>query len=234
LGHRGAAARAPENTLVSFRRALRDGAAGFEFDVRAAGDGNAFVLHDDSFDRTTNGKGKLKSATLEKIGSLDAGSSFSSEFAGERVPRLSEVFDEFLGRVTLAMEMKERLPPEVFRDLAARLAHLESPRLLIASFLPEALAQARELLPAVPRYLVLPLAGALPGGKRRDELGLRGVFARRENVDPRFAADCKAKALELIAYTVNRAEEALLLSRFGIDGIISDDPGAVRAALTGF
>lgn len=188
-------------------------------------------MHDDGVERTTNGKGKLRALTLEEIASLDAGSSFSSEFAGERVPRLGQVLDEFLGKATLAMEMKERLPPAIFRDLAARLEHLEAPRFLIASFLAEALAQARELLPAVPRYLVLHLAEALPAAKRRQELGLAGVFARHESVDRRFVADCKTARLDLFAYTVNRAEEALLLASLGVDGIISDDPSAVCTSL---
>jgi glycerophosphoryl diester phosphodiesterase len=183
------------------------------------------LLHDEGVERTTNGKGKLKSMAFAEIAPLDAGASFSREYAGERIPRLGEVLEEFLGRATLAMEMKERLPKAAFEELAVRLA--------IASFLADALAQAFEHLPAVPRYLVLPLAGALPAAKPREELGLTGVFARRENVDRRFVTDCESARLELIAYTVNDAEEAGLLAKLGIAGIISDDPGAVRAALDG-
>jgi glycerophosphoryl diester phosphodiesterase len=230
LGHRGARAQAPENTLASLRRALADGAVGFEFDVRATADGHAVLMHDEAVDRTTDGSGRLGALTLERVRALDAG-------AGERVPTLNEVLDEFLGRAALALEMKETLPDAALRGLAGRLGGpggddaLRDDRFVVGSFQAPAVARARELVPAAPRALILNLSDPLPDARQRAELDLWGVFARWESVDARFLGDCRAAELRCYAYTVNDPEAAADLARLGVDGIISDDPGRLRAAL---
>ena len=82
IGHRGAAADAPENTLASFREAARQGARMVEFDVKLTADGRLIVMHDDLLDRTTDGKGTVAETSLEAIRALDAGAWFSPVFKG--------------------------------------------------------------------------------------------------------------------------------------------------------
>ncbi len=91
IGHRGASAGAPENTMAAFTRALDLGADGFEFDVQLTSDGRAVVMHDAMLERTTNGNGPVFEASFDEIRELDAGGWFAPEFAGERVPSLDEV-----------------------------------------------------------------------------------------------------------------------------------------------
>src|SRR5687767_7844700 len=91
VGHRGAAGLAPENTLASFRRAWELGADIVELDVHLTTDGQVIALHDATLDRTTSGTGPVAVLTLAEVQSLDAGSQFAPEFAGERVPTLAEV-----------------------------------------------------------------------------------------------------------------------------------------------
>ncbi len=91
IGHRGASAEAPENTVAAFERALLLGADGIEFDVQLTSDGHAVVVHDALLERTTNGAGPVFDATLDEVRSLDAGSWFGPAFAGAQVPLLSEV-----------------------------------------------------------------------------------------------------------------------------------------------
>ncbi|HMB69776.1 MAG TPA: glycerophosphodiester phosphodiesterase family protein, partial [bacterium] len=192
LGHRGARAHSPENTLTSLRHALRSGADGFEFDVRATADGHAVLMHDETVDRTTDGAGPLASLTLERVRELNAGSWFDATIDDEPVPTLDEVMDEFLGSTALALEMKEVLPDSVLRTLAWRLAGasaakaLEDDRLVLASFRSEAVDRARELVPAAPRARILRREEPIPGSEERAGLELWGVFARWESVDARF------------------------------------------------
>jgi len=91
VGHRGLPTHAPENTLPAFRAclALR---LGFELDVRKTSDGRLVVLHDDTLNRTTDGKGPVADVPLAGLRKLDAGRWFSPDFAGTRVPTLDEVF----------------------------------------------------------------------------------------------------------------------------------------------
>ncbi|MDD8017452.1 MAG: glycerophosphodiester phosphodiesterase family protein [Bacteroidota bacterium] len=90
IGHRGAASIAPENTLASFKKAIDLGVDYFELDVRTTLDDSLIIMHDEYVDRTTNGVGTVASKTYSEIKTLDAGSKFSSAFAGEKVPSLCE------------------------------------------------------------------------------------------------------------------------------------------------
>ena len=91
IGHRGLLREAPENTLANFAACMELG-LGFELDVRRTKDGVLVVLHDETVDRTTNGKGKVADLSLAEVQKLDAGKWFDPAFAGQRVPTLEEVF----------------------------------------------------------------------------------------------------------------------------------------------
>ena len=100
MGHRGAPADEPENTLRSFRRALAVGVAAVELDVQLTKDGRLAVIHDETLDRTTNGRGPVQDFTLAELKRLDAG-------RGEPVPSLEEVFDLVQGQADLVVELKQ-------------------------------------------------------------------------------------------------------------------------------
>ncbi len=93
IGHRGASAYAPENTLASFALAKEMGADWFELDVSLTQDGHVIVIHDDKLERTTNGEGHVSDFTLADLKQLDAGTWKDPKFAGERLPLLSEALD---------------------------------------------------------------------------------------------------------------------------------------------
>lgn len=99
MGHRGAAAYEPENTLRGIEAALAMGAAAVEVDVQLTKDGELAAIHDDTVDRTTNGKGKVKEFTLAELHNLDAGK-------GEPVPSLAQVAAAVAGRAHLVVEVK--------------------------------------------------------------------------------------------------------------------------------
>jgi glycerophosphoryl diester phosphodiesterase len=100
MGHRGAAALAPENTLLSIATAMEIGVDAVEIDVHLSKDNEIVVIHDATVDRTTNGTGAVSSYTLEAIKKLDAGK-------GETIPTLQEVIDFIGGKVRLVIELKE-------------------------------------------------------------------------------------------------------------------------------
>ena len=100
MGHRGAPADEPENTLRSFSRALAVGVAAVELDVQLTKDGRLAVIHDETLDRTTNGRGPVGDFTLAELKKLDAG-------RGEPVPSLEEVFALVKGKAHLVVELKQ-------------------------------------------------------------------------------------------------------------------------------
>jgi glycerophosphoryl diester phosphodiesterase len=100
MGHRGAPAYEPENTLRSLSRALEMGVDAVEIDVHLSKDGRIMVIHDDTVDRTTNGTGRVRDLTYDQLRQLDAGK-------GERIPSLEEVADLLAGQAHLVIEVKD-------------------------------------------------------------------------------------------------------------------------------
>ena len=106
IGHRGYPARYPENTMASFRGAMEAGCDMIELDVTITKDRRIVVIHDDTLDRTTAGKGPVRERSFEEIRKLDAGGWFDPRFSAERVPELSEVLELTAGRCLLNIEIK--------------------------------------------------------------------------------------------------------------------------------
>jgi glycerophosphoryl diester phosphodiesterase len=95
IGHRGACGYAPENTLASIYKAADMGAQWVEFDIRLTADLQPVFFHDTSLRRTSNRKGKVSQYTFLDLQSLDAGSWYSKDFLGERVPSLVQAIEVF-------------------------------------------------------------------------------------------------------------------------------------------
>jgi glycerophosphoryl diester phosphodiesterase len=104
--HRGAMDTHPENTLAAFREAVRLGAHMIELDVRMTKDGHLAILHDETVDRTTNGKGKISELTIDEVKQLDAGSWKSEEFAEEKIPTLKEALAVMPQNIWLNIHIK--------------------------------------------------------------------------------------------------------------------------------
>jgi glycerophosphoryl diester phosphodiesterase len=107
IGHRGGFfCCTPDNTMASVRRAISNNVPVIEIDTRLSADGVAVLMHDSTVDRTTDGSGAVSSMTVAQLKALDAGSSFSPEFAGEQVPTVAEVMAEAKGRMVLYFDLK--------------------------------------------------------------------------------------------------------------------------------
>ena len=108
--HRGANALAPENTIASTDSALKYGAKWIEVDVRKSKDGVLFNLHDETLDRTTNGKGLLSDMLAEDVRKLDAGSWFGPQFEGTPLPSIAEMLDYLKDKAYVFFDVKRGTP----------------------------------------------------------------------------------------------------------------------------
>jgi glycerophosphoryl diester phosphodiesterase len=146
IGHRGAALTAPENTLAGFCMAAALNVEWVEFDVRLTSDGRCILLHDDTLDRTTSGRGPASRLTFEEIRRLDAGSWFSPDFAGQPVPGLEETIGLLAQlNVGAVVELKPAPGAEAATGRAAATVLVERwpaalPPPVVSSFKPAALA----------------------------------------------------------------------------------------------
>lgn len=117
--HRGANQVAPENTYAASEAAIALGADYIEIDVRMNRDGVAYILHDATVDRTTNGTGAIADMTSEELDALDAGSWFSPEFADQKLPKLDEWLRWLRGKCNAYVEIKDA-PVSHVRDLVVK------------------------------------------------------------------------------------------------------------------
>ena len=236
IGHRGAAAVAPENTLAGLRRAKELGAKWVEFDVKLTRDGVAVLFHDERLERTTDGQGEIARITLAELRKLDAGAWFASEFAGERVPTLAEAL-ALCDALGLGINVEIKPCPgreaETARVAVATLLELwpaDRPAPLISSFAPLCLAVARDLAPALPRGY---LAGRLPVRWRQHIETYRcstlHLSDRRTGAAQRAAV--LAAGVPLALYTVNDPARARQLLQAGVAALFTDRIGEVLAAL---
>lgn len=225
VAHRGASAAAPENTLAAFRLAADLGADGIELDVHATADHHLVVIHDAAVHRTTDGAGAIPALTLAQVRRFDAGRKFGPEFAGERIPLLSEVFDAVGGRVLVDVEIKAAGVESAVIDLLRAKRMTES--VLITSFDVAVIARVRELAPEIPAGLLQSAAHPQVASRLGAAVYLPEVGVLTADV----LTFCRRHGLRVITWTARTEAEARHALRLGVDGIIADDPAFMRKML---
>ena len=236
IGHRGAAEAAPENTLASFRAAKNQGAAWVEFDTKLSADDQPFLLHDDNLDRTSNGHGPARAVNYDDLRRLDAGSWKAPQFAGERMPLLAEALALFQ-ELDLQFNLELKPCPGRARETAAivlaelkRLWPRSRPQPLLSSFVLESLEISRDQAPEIPRGLLLE---GHPVNWLDLAQNLKAVVVNIGDraATPEWIAEIKAEGYGILVYTVNDAARAQQLIGWGVDGVFSDAPGRILAAV---
>jgi glycerophosphoryl diester phosphodiesterase len=227
LAHRGAGRLAPENTLAAFRFGAHRGFRAFECDVKLSRDGEAFLLHDDTLERTTSGQGSPADVDWADLARLDAGRWHGPPHVGEPLPRFAQIAAFCQANdCALNVEIKpcpgtERETGEAIARAARQLWAAGATPPLLSSFKPEALAAARDAEPGLPRALLL---DELWDGweDRALALDVVAVVTNWRVMDAPLIARLHGLGWRALVYTVNDAAVARRLIADGIDGIITD------------
>lgn len=227
LGHRGARAHCPENTMVAFERALADGADGVELDVRMSADGALVIAHDDHI-TTQGGPVALHRLSLAQIQALATKS-------GEPVPTLRQVL-EFQARTGayVNVELKGDVPAPAW--MAGQAAHLIRQHggqgIVMSSFDVRQVRLLAQALPHVPVALLIEQSQRLMSKFVPIALlGAVAVHPQASLLDAAFMARLRNKVAVINTWTVNSPAEARRLSALGVDAIITDDPKLILDAL---
>ncbi len=227
IAHRGAGKLAPENTLAAFRLGASYGYRAFECDVKLSADGQPFLLHDSTLDRTSNQRGLAADRPWSDLARVDAGGWHSRSYAGEPPPSL-EAVAAFVLRNAFALNIEIKPTPgaehRTGRVVGERVLQLwaGSPSWpLFSSFRPEALQGAMETAPAIPRGLLLDTLWSGWQGVARS-LGCRAIITNYKLMSAPLLAEIHAAGMRAMVYTVNDPAPAAWLQALGIDGIITD------------
>jgi glycerophosphoryl diester phosphodiesterase len=236
IAHRGAGCDAPENTLAAFRAVPALGASWIETDVKLTQDGTPILFHDDTLDRTTNGKGNVADMVWADLQKLDAGSWFSPSFADQRVPLLAEAVRYFLdNNLRLNLELKPcpgrtRATVMVALIEMAKLWPHDHASPLISSFDIEALAIAAQLHPDWPRGLLLDKWREDWGGLMR-KVTARSLHMKEDQLTQDRVQQLVSAEVPVLAYTVNDPARAKELLHWGVAAVFTDKPGDLIRAL---
>jgi len=241
LGHRGASAVAPENTLAAFSRSIRDGADGIEFDVRLSGDHVPVVIHDGSLKRTGNVDHQVSEMSAADLQRIDVGAWFEGthDTVNERVPLLEQVFElyqttegilyvelkcEALEAAALATEVVQ-----VIRDMEM------SKRVVVESFDLKAIAEVKRIDAAVrtaalfePK-LLNPVSVLRPRAMinqarecAADEIAFHHTLAR-----PHLVEEARTEGFEVVVWTVDDPRWIARAVSMDIKALIANNPAAM-------
>jgi glycerophosphoryl diester phosphodiesterase len=239
VGHRGNRAHAPEDTLPSLLEAVALGVDAVEFDVHLSRDGQLMVMHDPTLDRTTEEKGPLASRTADELRRIDAGYWFTTDRGrtypwrgrGATIPSFDEVVESLPRSLPLIIELKTPAATEAIRAAIRR--HALAPRVIVAGFSAQSVRPLRgegfaigastgDVVRALPRALtgrqVTPTCDAfcIPPTHNGIPVPIRAIVNA-----------LRASQTVVHVWTINERRQALRLWQAGVNGIISDDPGAM-------
>ncbi|WP_419740459.1 glycerophosphodiester phosphodiesterase family protein [Ruegeria sp.] len=228
IGHRGAAALRPENTMASVLKAIEDGADWVEIDVQETADGVVIVAHDSDFMKLAGVPTKIWDATMEDVETIDIGSWFGPEYADQRTPTLREVLEATKGKSKVIIELKY-YGHDV--DLENRVAAL------VEEFeMQDDIATMSLKYPAVQKMKALRpdwRAGVLAATAVGNLAGLEGDFVavNAATVSPGLIRSVHAAGKEIYVWTVNDPLQMSAMASMGVDGLITDRPAMAREVL---
>lgn len=226
IAHRGYSARAPENTLASLRLALEAGADAVEWDIHTAACGTPVLFHDPHLGRTTNGVGPVRRRTASQLRALDAGSWFSSEFAGEPIPTLAEAFELVRDRAEVVAEVKGwREMEDIDRMVRVTSEAGMTGRTLFIAMDWNVLDRAARVEPGLRIAYIVErperFDEALERARGRERAGL-AVDYRFLLADPERASRAREAGLDTGVWTVNDPADAERLRQLGIRDFTTD------------
>lgn len=229
VAHRGAAGRAPENTLASVQAAIEDGADWIEIDVQESADGEVVVIHDSDFMKLAGQPLRVWEGSLAQLQAIDVGSWYAPEYAGERVPTLSEVLARVQGsRARLMIELKyyghdDRLEQRVIEAVeAADMAD----RVAVMSLSRAGVARLRALRPDWEAGLLVARAIGKLDRVDVDFLAVNVGMARRS-----FVRSAQRSGRRVLVWTLNDPVSMSRAMSLGVDGVITDEPALAREVL---
>jgi glycerophosphoryl diester phosphodiesterase len=235
IAHRGAGKLAPENTLAAFKLGYAHGYRMFECDVKLSADGVAYLLHDATLERTTDGVGDAGTFSWGELAQLSAGDWHSPAYSGEPLPTMANIAS-FIRANDCAINLEIKPIPgteaktgEVVANLAARLWADAAIKPLLSSFSEAALAAAYYAQPSLPRAL---LVNNIPADwqQRLERLACTAIDCNVMLLADDEVREVKAAGYRLLVYTCNQLQKAEHLLSLGVDAVITDAIDVIKPA----
>ncbi|MCU4966326.1 glycerophosphodiester phosphodiesterase [Bacillus toyonensis] len=244
IAHRGASAYAPEHTIAAYKLGQQLKGDYIEIDLQMTKDGHLLAMHDETVNRTTNGKGLVKEHTLEEMKQLNVGSFFNEkypnlakkEFENAKVPTLKEIIEMFGHNANYYIETKS---PDEYAGMEEKLLEIIkyyqiSDKVIIQSFSEESLQKIHSLHANIPLVQLLSYKKAV----QLNELEIEkyktyciGLGMNYKYIDSAYVKKIKKHGLEVHPFTVDNEKDMKNLLSWGVDGMFTNYPDRLHSIL---
>ncbi|PEN32549.1 glycerophosphodiester phosphodiesterase [Bacillus toyonensis] len=244
IAHRGASAYAPEHTIAAYKLGQQLKGDYIEIDLQMTKDGHLVAMHDETVNRTTNGKGLVKEHTLEEMKQLNVGSFFNEkypnlakkEFENAKVPKLKEIIEMFGHNANYYIETKS---PDEYPGMEEKLLEIIkyyqiSDKVIIQSFSEESLQKIHSLHANIPLVQLLSYQKSV----QLNELEIEkyktyciGLGVNYKYIDSAYVKKIKKHGLEVHPFTVDNEKDMKKLLSWGVDGMFTNYPDRLHSIL---
>lgn len=230
FAHRGYSALYPENTMLAFKEAEKAGAEGIELDVQLSKDGEVVVIHDETVDRTTNGKGYVKDLTYAELKRLNAGFRMKMNLRKEPIPSLRDVLKWLTGNNMICnIELKNGIFP--YQGMEEKVIELIreyrlSERIIISSFNHYSIVNCYRRAPEIETAPLMGQVVYMPW-VYAESIRAKGIHPKYKTLKDEIVKESEEFGIAVRPYTVNKEKDMVHLMKLGCSGLITDDP--VRA-----
>jgi glycerophosphoryl diester phosphodiesterase len=229
IAHRGVSAFAPENTLPSLEMAIDNYCDGIEFDVQFTKDFVPVIIHDETIDRTSTGKGFVKDYTLKELKNYDFGSWYSSKFDGVKIPTLEEFLQvasnkNYKGLINIELKNDKIIYPAIEEKTIDLVKHYKFfDQVLISSFNHTSLEIAKQISPDIKIGLLYDKK-SIPDISTLSRMGAYSANIHYTDFSVELHNILKEYNIKLFCYTVNSSHDMKTLISEGVDGFFTDNP----------
>ena len=227
FAHRGFSGKYPENTMLAFKKAIEAGVDGIELDVQLTKDGEIVIIHDETIDRTTDGKGLVADYSYEELCSFDASFIYHGQMGFNKIPTLREYLElvkdkNIITNIELKTGIIEYLGIEEKVWNLIQEYKVED-KVIISSFNHYSVLCMKNIAPNL-KYGPLSETWLINAGKYTHELGIQCYHPVHYNLVPEVIDEIKKYGIEINTYTVNKEKDMRYLIEKGIDIIIGNFP----------
>lgn len=231
FAHRGFSGKYPENTLLAFKKAIEAGADGIELDVQLTKDGEIVIIHDETIDRTTDGKGEVASYTYEELSKFDASYVYRGQFGFNKIPTLKEYF-ELIKNTNIITNIELKTGINEYLGIEEKVLKLIneynlSKKVIISSFNHYSILRMKKIAPHL-KYGLLSETWIVNAGEYTKKLGVDCYHPHFANMTKEIVKEIKSHGIQINTFTVNKEKDIYDMLNKNIDIIIGNFPDMVN------
>lgn len=235
IAHRGYSGKFPENTMLSFRKAVESGADAIELDVHLSKDGEVMIIHDEALGRTTGKEGLVSDYTRSELEQINAGKTKDDSFGFTPIPSLEEYLS-MIKDTGLYTNIELKTAPVYYPGIEEKTLELIrrfgcEDRILFSSFNWLSVLKIRSIAPQFPIALLFDGMKLYNIGYEMKDMGIDCYHPSYRILDDSAVKELQGNTRRINVWTVNEETEMRKCIEWGIDGLITNEVEKAKSVL---